>query len=147
MITRFVKFAKEILKPPTLDVRCPGKSGSPESARETEERYNTMRIMQQQHDAFKDHSDDLLSEIDDRIKELRGLKSSAERTAQNVSWSVCLSLTTHCANEIIGDRAARPQATAGQCCSGLRSHEARGGNGAPGQGHHGLYRHDYRLCK
>lgn len=90
MITRFVKFAKEILKPPNLDVHCPGKSDSSESASETEERDNTMRIMQQQHDAFKDHSDDLLSEIDDRIKELGGLKSSAESTAQNVSRSVCL---------------------------------------------------------
>lgn len=85
MITRFVKFAKEILKPPNLDVHCPGKSDSSESASETEERDNTMRIMQQQHDAFRDHSDDLLSEIDDRIKELGGLKSSAESTAQNVT--------------------------------------------------------------
>ncbi|ROV99977.1 hypothetical protein VMCG_06156 [Cytospora schulzeri] len=85
MITRFVKLAKEILKPPTIDARSPAKSGFFESAQDMLECDRTMNIMQQQHDAFKDHSDEFLSEIDDRIKELTGLKSSAESTAQNVT--------------------------------------------------------------
>lgn len=85
MITRFVKFAKEILKPVPRGESSPGKNGSSKSIYETkEERDNTIRIMQQ-YDAFRDHSDDFLIEIDDRINELSGLKSSAESTAQNVS--------------------------------------------------------------
>lgn len=90
MITRFIKFAMEILKPPASDTRSPRKSDSLESVQEVEEPDNTTRIMQQQHDAFKDHSDDFLSEIDDRIKELQSLKSSAESTAQNVGYFVSL---------------------------------------------------------
>lgn len=89
MITRFVKFAKEILKPAPHDESSSGKSGFFESLYENqmkeEEHDNTIRIMQQQHDAFRNHSDDFLVEIDDRINELVGLKTSAESTAQNVS--------------------------------------------------------------
>lgn len=64
MITRFVKFAKEILIPPEHDV---------------------LHLHNEQYGVFKNHSDDLLSKIDDRTKEPRGLRSSAESTAQNVS--------------------------------------------------------------
>lgn len=95
MITRFVKFAKEILKPAPHDEAPAGKSGFFESEVKEEERDDAIRIMQQQqHDAFRDHSNDLLVEIDDRIKELGGLKSSAESTAQNVSWPVRLPCDT-----------------------------------------------------
>ncbi|KUI67954.1 hypothetical protein VM1G_02760 [Cytospora mali] len=86
MVTRFVKSAKELLKPPTLDACSPRRSGFFLSvSEEKEERDNTIHIMQQQYDAFKDHSDDFLSEIDDRINELSSLKLSAESTAQNVT--------------------------------------------------------------
>ncbi|KUI60042.1 hypothetical protein VP1G_07264 [Cytospora mali] len=86
MVTRFVKFAEELLKPPILDACSPGKSGFFLSVSENkEERDNTMHIMQQQYDAFKALSNDLLSEIDDRINELSSLMLSAESTAQNVT--------------------------------------------------------------
>lgn len=69
MIKRFVKFAVEMIE---ADV-SKYMGGQCE------------KILLEQQTAFKTHSDDLLSEIEDRINELSGLKSSAESTAQNVS--------------------------------------------------------------
>ncbi|ROW18177.1 hypothetical protein VPNG_00044 [Cytospora leucostoma] len=80
MINRFVKFAKESLAQPNADL-----SEKSVFYDKREDGEDIVRIMQQQYDAFRDRSDSLVSEIADRIKELRGLKSSAESTAQNVT--------------------------------------------------------------
>ncbi|KAK7744941.1 hypothetical protein SLS53_003174 [Cytospora paraplurivora] len=80
MIHRFVKFAKESLAQPIAS-----SSGKSVFYDKREDGEDTSRIMQQQYDAFKTRSDSLVSEIADRIKELRDLKSSAESTAHNVT--------------------------------------------------------------
>lgn len=85
MITRFVKFAIQILAPKHIDGLWPVESGTNESKEEKEERENTMRSMKKQRDAFKDYSSDLIVEVENRIQELNDLKSSAGSTAQNAS--------------------------------------------------------------
>lgn len=106
MITRFVKLASQIVDADvdkyTKDVdaqtthKVPhGDLGRSSSQKEKEEQqllaHNaTLKLLLQQQSAFKSHSEDLLSEIKDRIEELSGLKKSAESTAQNVSTSIRL---------------------------------------------------------
>lgn len=88
MITRFVKLATQI-----IDADVCKYSEDQETAQEggsdfKAARNTTYKRLMQQQSAFKSHSEDLLSEIKDRVDELTGLKNSAESTAQNVSLPV-----------------------------------------------------------
>lgn len=70
MIKRFVRFATDMIE---ADVN-----------KYKESPYDKM--LPEQQSVFKSHSEILLSDIEDRVNELSGLKSSAESTAQNVSY-------------------------------------------------------------
>lgn len=117
MITRFVKLASRIMDADTdmykrhlydqsgqkipldefLRSKVPdymellsaqyGASFQCEDLAQYEAHHKTRELLLQQQSAFKTHSEDLLSEMKDRIEELSGLKTSAESTAQNVSAS------------------------------------------------------------
>lgn len=75
VIKRFIKFADEVLQ--TNSTKSPGQvaSASP---------VNVQSIVADQIKSFDSRKMDLLSEIEDRIKELKGLKDSALSTAENV---------------------------------------------------------------
>ena len=111
VITRFVKKAREILerddkgkntnKPVVRiqhsdgtwsDIEVKLSSHSNEQASQGMSGASTQKqpdkgdsLGSQAREAFDSRSNDLLSEISDRIKELEGLKRLAESTAQNVS--------------------------------------------------------------
>lgn len=110
MIKRFVKFALEIIDPDASR----HKAASPYDETHSE-----------QYTAFTTHSEDLLSEIKDRITELSGLKSSAESTAQNVSVlfhavnPAPLEVAGTITDRIPGQRSARPQTATSECRTGL----------------------------
>lgn len=76
VIKRFIKFADEVLQ--TNSAKSPGQvaSASP---------VNVQSIVADQIKSFDSRKMDLLSEVEDRIKELKGLKDSALSTAENVS--------------------------------------------------------------
>lgn len=95
MITRFKKLAGQIMgsdigelerkvngasraaKDPVADNNegCSSPAGAAEDA---------LKILRQQEQEFEAKAEVLLSEVEDRIKEIGGLKKSAESTAQNV---------------------------------------------------------------
>lgn len=95
MVTRFVKFAKQItesdlanqsdfarvLHEEMKEHHHANRSYVEDRAEQSKE---TVKLLEQQQSAFNVHSEDLLSEIQDRIDELSALKNSAESTAQNV---------------------------------------------------------------
>lgn len=113
MITRFVKFAEQIME---LDISSlkEQQSSTPENVDNADS--TTLEALMQQKSTFKIRADDILLEVEDRIKELKGLKSSAESTAQNVSSvplpSLCIYQYTLTMDRI-GERPVRPQAAAG----------------------------------
>lgn len=87
MVTRFVKFAKQITESDLTSQRDSTRALDDEFAAipgHVQQSKETVKLLEQQQSAFNTHSDDLLSEIDDRIKELSALKTSAESTAENV---------------------------------------------------------------
>lgn len=110
MISRFVKFANQIIEADVDKYKPENGLSSSQVA--------TLKLLRQQQSAFKTHSDDLSSEIEDRIQELTGMKESALSTAGNVSVCPCLAdeLGT---DEDSGQRSTQPQAAASQRCSGL----------------------------
>lgn len=136
VIKRFVRFAEDVLR--TTPAKPPGQIGSATPA-------EVSKIVEDQASSFESRKTDLLSEVEDRIKELEGLKASALSTAENVSLSICLVNFTQTDCDP-GERPPRFEAAASKRGSGLRGHEARGGDSAPGQGHHGLYGHDDPFC-
>lgn len=100
VIKRFIKFADEGLQ--TNSTKSPGQvaSASP---------VNVQSIVADQIKSFDSRKMDLLSEVEDRIKELKGLKDSALSTAENVSlifFSLTLStspvLTVIQVNDLLG---------------------------------------------
>lgn len=134
VIKRFIKFADEVLQ--TNSKKSPGQvaSASP---------VNVQSIVADQIKSFDSRKMDLLSEVEDRIKELKGLKDSALSTAENVSLILSVYFINLARTDRDpGQRPPRSKAATSQRGSGLRGHEAGGGDGAPGQGHHGVYRHD-----
>lgn len=142
MITRFVKLASQIID---ADVNKYDYLIKHSNHQETTLEATLKRLAQQQS-AFKTHSDDLLSEIQDRIDELSGLKTSAESTAQNVSLPVDPVRYSR-TNNFSGQRSFEPQTAASQCRPGLRGHEARRRDGASRQGNHGFHRDDDHFCE
>lgn len=89
MISRFIRFATQIISADVDKCNRLGKD-SP-----SDQNSSALHILIQQQGAFKNHSDDLQCEIDDRIKELEGLKLSAESTAGNVSRHLLRFLYRH----------------------------------------------------
>lgn len=138
VIKRFVRFAEDVLG--TNPANLPRQIGSATPV-------DVQSIVADQIKSFESRKADLLSEVEDRIKELEGLKASALSTAENVGLFllICLmnSTRTDCDP---GERPSRLEAAASKRGSGLRGYEAGGGDGAPGQGHHGLYGHDDSFC-
>lgn len=92
VIKRFVKFAEDVL---------PGQIGSATP-------IDVKNIVTDQIKSFESRKADLLSEVDDRIKELEGLKASAQSTAENVGLfflfasSTSLRLTVPQVNDLLG---------------------------------------------
>lgn len=98
MVIRFVKFAKQITESDLTSQRDSTRALDDEFTAipghddvqiakmrdRVQQSKETVKLLEQQQSAFNTHSDDLLSEIDDRIKELSALKTSAESTAENV---------------------------------------------------------------
>lgn len=137
VIKRFIKFADEVLE--TNSAKSPGQvaSASPVDVRS---------IVADQIKSFNSRKQDLISEVEDRIEELQGLKASALSTAENVGlilpvYFIKLART----DRDPGKRPPRLEATTSKRGSGLRGHEARGGDGTPGQGYYGLHSHDNSL--
>lgn len=85
MITRFVKLATQIIDADVDKYSRYQETSQEEQSDSKSAHHTTCKRLIQQQSAFKSHSEDLLSEIKDRIDELTGLKNSAESTAQNVS--------------------------------------------------------------
>lgn len=134
VIKRFIKFADEVLQ--TTFAKSPAQAGSAPPV-------DVRSIVADQIKSFDSRKVDLLSEVEDRIKELKGLKDSALSTAENVSLIISVYfINLTCTDHDLGQRPPRSEATTSQRGSGLRGHEAGGGDGAPGQGHHGLHGHD-----
>lgn len=111
MVTRFVKFAKHMTESDLTsqqdrvtmleenaialdeEMRASHHAKSHVQLAQLQDRAQqcteTVKLLKQQQTAFDTHSDDLVSEIQDRINELSALKDSAESTAQNVSPHYC----------------------------------------------------------
>lgn len=137
VIKRFIKFADEVLE--TNSAKSPGQAGSASPV-------DVPSIVADQIKTFNSRKLDLVSEVEDRIKELQGLKASALSTAENVGlilpvYFIKLAWT----DRDPGKRPPRLEATTSKRGSGIRGDEAGGGDGTPGQGDHGLHSHDDSL--
>lgn len=102
MITRFKKFAEQIIVSDIEEMEVKIKKAlqaekvqvadnnkvSFFSAGATATKQSALEIMRQQKREFGAKAEVLLSEVEDRIKEIGGLKKTAESTAQNVRFVI-----------------------------------------------------------
>lgn len=104
MITRFKNFAEQIMGSEIRDLNAQA-ADKDKQANTTQEGSvhaggaaagtEAMQILRQQKREFEAKARILLSEVADRIKEIDGLKKSAESTAQNVRFGNLLTMCHH----------------------------------------------------
>lgn len=116
VIKRFVRFADDVLR---TKFAKPTGQVTPATA------ADVRSIVADQIKSFETRKAALLSEVEDRIKELEGLKASARSTAENVCLLpfVCFTNLARTDRDP-GKRSSRPEAAASKRGPGLRGHEA-----------------------